>query len=198
MAKPGRTFINLYKRGTMEFQAMRDKDIKFIEETMKFMEGQKIAADVVWHEPSEAKEVAANLCLKGDSVLKTLIFIKSDGSPVLVVLPSERKVSEKKLSALVGSATRLAKAKEVKSITGREVSGLSPFAVRTMTRTATTTTMMVTPAIGSVIVDESVKGKQAILAPAGPCASVKMGTADFFRLLGGETVKVGDVCTKRP
>lgn len=160
---------------------MRDKDIKFIEETMKFMEGRKVSADVVWHEPSEAKEVAANLCVKGDSVLKALIFIKSDGSPVLVVSPSDRRVCEKKLSALVGTTARLAKAKEVKSLTGREVSSLSPLGA--------------CQAISSIVVDESIKGKSLLVAPAGPCASVKIKTEDFFRIFDG--AKVADVCAKK-
>lgn len=161
---------------------MRDKDIKFIEETMKFIESQKIAADVVWHEPSEAKTVAANLCVKADSVLKALIFIKSDGSPVLVVSPSDRKVCEKKLSAVVGVGARLAKAKEVKSLTGREVSSLSPFGAG--------------PGINNIIVDESVKGKPSLIAPAGPCASVKVSPTDFFKIVGNGA-KVADVCAKK-
>lgn len=162
---------------------MRDKDIKFIEETMKFIEGRKVSADVVWHEPSEAKTVAANLCVKADSVLKALIFIKSDGSPVMVVSPSDRKVCEKKLSAIVGAGARLAKAKEVKTLTGREVSSLSPFGAG--------------PAIGSIVVDESVKCKSALIAPAGPCASVKVSPADFFKIVGSDA-KVADICAKRP
>ncbi len=164
---------------------MRDKDIKFIEETMKFMEGRKIAADLVWHEPSEAKTVAANLCVKADSVLKALIFIKSDGSPVMVVSPSDRKVCEKKLSAIVGAGARLAKAKEVKSLTGREVSGLSPFGAAGPGM------------ISDIIVDESVKCKSALIAPAGPCASVKVSPADFFKIVGSDA-KVADVCAKKP
>ncbi len=163
---------------------MRDKDIKFIEETMKFMEGRKISADVVWHEPSEAKEVAANLCVKGDSVLKALIFIKADGSPVLVVSPSDRKVCEKKLSAIVGCGARLAKAKEVKSFTGRDVGSLSPLGAGH-------------DAIGSIVVDESVRGKPLLIAPAGPCASVKIKTDDFFRIVG-DGARVADICAKRP
>ncbi len=161
---------------------MRDKDVKLIEETMKFIESRKVSAvDVVWHEPSEAREVASNLGIKADGVLKTLTFLKSDGSPVLVVVPSDRKACEKKLSAAVGGAVRLAKAREVKTVTGREVSGLSPFGL----------------GIDTIVVDEALSAKPALLAQAGPCATIKMSAADFFKVIGEEAIKVTDVCQSK-
>lgn len=178
-AKTGLTFIKLYNMGNLEFRTMRAKDTKLIEETMKLIEEHKIAADVVWHEPSEAKEVASNLGMKADGVLKTLTFIKSDGSPVLVMVPSDRKACEKKLSAVVGGAVRLAKAREVRTITGREVGDLSPFGL----------------GIDAIVVDETLGAKSALLVQAGPCATIKMSPADFFRVIG--EARVTDVCQSK-
>lgn len=159
---------------------MREKDVKLIDEAMKLLERHRILADVVWHEPSEAKEVASNLGITAGSVLKTLTFVKADGSPVLVVMPSDRKACEKKLSALVGEEVRLAKAKEVKALTGREVGSLSPFGL----------------GIDTIVVDESLSAKPALLAQAGPCASIKMSPGDFFKVIG-EAIKVTDVCQSK-
>lgn len=75
-----------------------------------------------------AQEAADGLGVQLGQIAKSVIFKrKSDGVPVLVVASGDRRVDEKKVSALVGKIGR-ADADFVKASTGFTIGGVSPVA----------------------------------------------------------------------
>lgn len=69
-------------------------------------------------------------------VLKTLMA-KVDGKPVCVIVPSDRKVSMKKLAAAFGGkSAEMMKPAEAERISGYTVGGISPFGQRREVPTA--------------------------------------------------------------
>jgi Cys-tRNA(Pro)/Cys-tRNA(Cys) deacylase len=62
-----------------------------------------------------------------ERVLKTLMALV-DGEPVVVIVPSDREVSMKRLAAaLGGKAAQMMKTAEAERISGYKVGGISPF-----------------------------------------------------------------------
>ena len=62
-----------------------------------------------------------------ERIIKSLVFICDDGSPVLAVVSGDKKVDEKKLAAACSvRRVRWATASEVKEITGYEVGAVPP------------------------------------------------------------------------
>ena len=75
-----------------------------------------------------AQEAADGLGVQLGQIAKSVIFKrKEDGAPVLVVTSGDRRVDEKKVSALVGKVGR-ADADFVKAQTGFTIGGVSPVA----------------------------------------------------------------------
>lgn len=75
-----------------------------------------------------AQEAADGLGVQLGQIAKSVIFKrKSDGAAVLVVASGDRRVDEKKVSALVGKIGR-ADADFVKASTGFTIGGVSPVA----------------------------------------------------------------------
>ena len=147
---------------------MREKEKKAVEKLMEILEREKISADIIWHEEfgRESKEAAVFVKVTPDRILKTLTFIRDDGKPVLVVITGDRKVDEKKLANFLGSKARLAKASEVREVTGYEVGGVPPFGADIET-----------------VFDLEVLKKDVVLAPAGsPFAGMKIKPEDMLKL----------------
>ncbi|MBS7624873.1 MAG: YbaK/EbsC family protein [Candidatus Bathyarchaeia archaeon] len=62
-----------------------------------------------------------------DRIIKSILFICDDGSPVLAIVPGDRRVDEKKLAMVCGARrVRRATAGEVKEFTGYEVGAVPP------------------------------------------------------------------------
>ena len=75
-----------------------------------------------------AQEAADGLGVQLGQIAKSVIFKrKQDGVAVLVVTSGDRRVDEKKVSALVGKVGR-ADADFVKALTGFSIGGVSPVA----------------------------------------------------------------------
>lgn len=73
-----------------------------------------------------AQQAADALGIVVGQIAKSIIFRrKSDGAAVLVITSGDRRVDEKKVSALVGAIGR-ADADFVKSVTGFTIGGVSP------------------------------------------------------------------------
>ena len=72
-------------------------------------------------------QAAAALGVEPHRMLKTLMA-EVDGTPVCVVVPSDREVSMKKLaSAFGGKAAKMMRPPDAERLTGYHVGGISPF-----------------------------------------------------------------------
>lgn len=76
----------------------------------------------------ETVEKASQLCgAKPSEIIKTLIVI-ADGEPVAVIVPGDRRLSYRKLSAVLKARSiRMARPDEVERYTGFEVGAVSPL-----------------------------------------------------------------------
>ena len=79
--------------------------------------------------PKSAQDVERLYGCPLNHVLKTLLFISNE-EPILVVVPGDKRVDKNKLSNLVDGKLRIANPDEVKSITGYNVGGVSPFGIK--------------------------------------------------------------------
>jgi Cys-tRNA(Pro)/Cys-tRNA(Cys) deacylase len=73
-------------------------------------------------------QAAAALGVEPRRMLKTLMA-EVDGRPIVVIVPSDREVSMKKLAmALHGKTARMMRPPDAERLTGYHVGGISPFA----------------------------------------------------------------------
>ncbi|MBS7648392.1 YbaK/EbsC family protein [Candidatus Bathyarchaeota archaeon] len=71
-----------------------------------------------------------------ERIIKSLLFICHDGSPVLAIVTGDRKVDERRLATICGTKrVRRATAYEVKQFTGYEVGAVPPVCHRIKLRT---------------------------------------------------------------
>jgi len=105
-------------------------DDKYLE---KFLEENKINAKILRFEKSVmSSEEAMNLV--GDKVVKTILLI-CDGQPIICILRGKDRIDFEKIKNLGFKEVRLAKAREVKEITGYDIGALPPFAHKQKLRT---------------------------------------------------------------
>lgn len=76
----------------------------------------------------ETVERASQLCgAKPSEIIKTLLLI-ADDKPVVAILPGDRRLNYRKLSAVIGvKSIRMAKPDEVERYTGFEIGAVSPL-----------------------------------------------------------------------
>jgi len=98
-------------------------DDKYLE---KFLEENKINAKILRFEKSVMSSEDA-MKLVGDNVVKTILLI-CDNQPIICILRGKDKIDFEKIKNLGFKEVRLAKAKEVKEITGYDIGALPPFA----------------------------------------------------------------------
>ena len=117
------------------------------------------------YDPSADKiglQAAAALGEAPQRVLKTLIAVV-DGTPVCVVLPSDREVSMKKLAAaLGGKSAEMMKPAEAERISGYRIGGVSPFGQMRRLRCAIEEQALLEP---YVFINAGQRGLQVRLAP---------------------------------
>lgn len=95
-------------------------------------------------------------------VLKTLMA-EVDGTPICVVVPSDREVSMKKLAAAFrGKTAKMMRAADAERLTGYHVGGISPFAQKKRVPIAIEETAMTE---SSVFLNGGQRGLQIELEP---------------------------------
>ena len=89
-----------------------------------FIETNKVKAEIIncAREVQSAKDVMDLLKVPPEKIAKTVLFIDSNTNPVLIIQSGNKRVSEKKVCALLNVASmRLASAGETLEITGYEI-----------------------------------------------------------------------------
>ncbi len=69
---------------------------------------------------------AKQLGVSPEKIIKTLVVISERSEPFIAIVPGDRKLDLGKLSVIIGSRVRMAKAREVEKITGYSVGALPP------------------------------------------------------------------------
>ncbi|MEM1664713.1 MAG: aminoacyl-tRNA deacylase [Zestosphaera sp.] len=87
----------------------------------------------VWHhfyefsEHTMTVEVAAKqLGVGPEKIIKTLVVVSEKNEPFIAIIPGNKKLDLNRLSIIIGSRVRMAKAREVEKITGYAVGALPP------------------------------------------------------------------------
>jgi Cys-tRNA(Pro) deacylase len=118
-----------------------------------------------------------NLGVDPGRIVKSVVFIDDSGSPVVVLVQGNRRVSEVKLARLLGAKwVRIAKPEEAKRHTGYEVGALPPVGLPEGVR---------------VVIDEQVMGLERVYGGGGDVnALLEISPQDIQRLTSG---LVGDI-----
>ena len=102
------------------------------------------------------------------AIVNSLLFL-ADGEPVLVLASGDRRVSTDKVAAMVGAEqVGMARASEVKEITGFAIGGVPPVAHQ---------------GVGDVLMDEGLRRFQTVYAAAG-------SPFDIFPIAPGELERI--------
>lgn len=108
-------------------------------------------------------------------IAKSIVFTK-DGEGVLVIASGDNRVSEHKVSALLGSRIRRAGADEVRRLTGYPIGGVAPVAHATRLR---------------ILIDRDLLDHSEIWAAAGtPNAVFRTTPPELVRISGGAPADV--------
>ncbi|MCD6371386.1 MAG: YbaK/EbsC family protein [Candidatus Aenigmarchaeota archaeon] len=98
-----------------------------IEDLRKFMDENKIDGEILTFDKPAMKAEDAERIAGKLPVVKTILLI-TDKGPVLCILEGRKKIDFEKVKNIMKCKTvRLAKAKEVKEITGYDIGALPPF-----------------------------------------------------------------------
>jgi Cys-tRNA(Pro)/Cys-tRNA(Cys) deacylase len=99
---------------------------------MRMLEARKIPFETYTFDPDihSAEGVAEVLGLPTHQVYKTLVVVRQQGKPLLVMVASDRELDLKQLAHAVGEKKlRMASYKEAESLTGLQVGGISALAL---------------------------------------------------------------------
>lgn len=108
--------------------AKKDKKLN----AMRVLEQHSIPYEVFEFSPDihSAEGVAETLGLPPASVFKTLVTLKSDGKPVLAIIPGPAALDLKALAGVVGEKKMvMAPHADAERLTGLKVGGISPLAL---------------------------------------------------------------------
>ena len=101
--------------------------MKGIEDLKKFLQENELEGYIVEFDKPVMRSEDARKLTKG-KVVKSILLI-SDKGPILCILEGEKKIDFEKVKGIIrANNIRLAKAKEVREITGYDIGSLPPFA----------------------------------------------------------------------
>jgi prolyl-tRNA editing enzyme YbaK/EbsC (Cys-tRNA(Pro) deacylase) len=146
------------------------EDRERVERTRRIIEEAKLDAKILWHDVRGATtaDAFASLGVAASDIAKSILFIAKDSSPHMVIILGDRRVDDRKLKSLVGSAVRIARPDEVLRHTGTEVGGVSPLGCDSVPK----------------YVDSSLLGKEWVHASAGSCyATLLIRTKELITFL---------------
>ena len=103
-------------------------------------------------ETATAADAARAVGAEASDIVKSLVVL-CDGRPVLALVPGDRRGDLAKIARAAGANdARIARAEEVRSITGFEPGAVAPFPL---------------PNVGRVVIDRSLLSKRAVWIGAG-------------------------------
>ena len=94
-----------------------------------------------------AQEAAAALGTSVAAIVKSLLFLTDDGSPVLVLASGPNRVDAGLVAAVLGESVQIADAKTVKKVTGYSIGGVPPLGHPTRLRTVLDETLLDLPVV---------------------------------------------------
>lgn len=147
-----------------------------VEDVEQFLANYDIAVRTVPTDTSTALSAAETLGTEVAAIVKSLLFIQ-DATPILALVSGIRTVNVHRLAALVGAeSVRLARPREVRSLTGYAVGGVPPVAHRQPMR---------------VVMDRHLMEFPLVYAAAGSTVAIfEIRPHDLSRISGAE---VGDI-----
>ena len=154
-----------------EKKEIKKEDKKRVTNTEKIIKEQNLDAKVIWHDVKGATSADARASLGVDmsDIAKSIVFIKKDGSPVMVIILGHKHVDDKKLKALVGQKVRIAKPDQVLEHTGFEVGGVTPIGCKEI----------------PIYIDKSILSKPYVHTSAGcSYATLYIKTEDLINFAG--------------
>jgi len=146
---------------------------------MRMLEARKIPFEAYTFDPDihSADGVAEALGLPTHQVYKTLVVVRQQGKPLLVLVAGDRELDLKRLARAVGEKKlRMAPYKEAESLTGLQVGGIS--ALELINRSF------------DVYIDRAAKRLSHILVSAG-CRGInlKLNVEDLIRITSARVVE---------
>ncbi len=158
-----------------QFLDFIEDDLDNVRRVIDGVEENGIDADFMVHAKAETvQESADNTDVEKSEIVKTLVFIADE--PVAVLCPGDMRVSEQKLSGIVGSEVRMADPGEVREATGYHVGGVSPFDLDI-----------------PVYMEESILHQERVKPAAGSrVVGITLTPADLRDITDAEVVEVGE------
>lgn len=156
-----------------------ERNESLIKDAKAIIEKENLEAEIIWHEKRGAStsEAQKSLGVTAADIAKSLVFVKKDGSPVMVIIMGDRRVDTKKLKNIVESKVRIAKPDEVLRFTDHPVGGVTPLGCKEIEK----------------LVDKSVLKKKLVFSSAGsPYASLKISVEELLKTTEGKVVDVSE------
>ncbi len=100
--------------------------------SMRYLESQGIAFETLTYDASihDATEAAAAMGMPPEQVYKTLVVLRTNGKPVLVMVAATRQLDLKKFAAAIGDKkTNMAPHTDAEKLTGLKVGGIGALAL---------------------------------------------------------------------
>jgi len=146
---------------------------------MRMLEARKIPFETYTFDPGihSADGVAKALGLPAHQVYKTLVVVRPQGKPLLVLVAGDRELDLKKLARAVGEKKlSMASYKEAEALTGLQVGGISALAL--INRGF------------DVYIDRAATKLSHILVSAG-CRGInlKLNVEDLIRITGARVIE---------
>jgi Cys-tRNA(Pro)/Cys-tRNA(Cys) deacylase len=148
---------------------------------MRMLEARGVPYETYTFSPEthSADGVAQAVGLPASQVYKTLVVVRKQGKPLLVMIAGDRELDLKRLARAVGERKlRMASYKEAESLTGLEVGGISALALLNQGF--------------DVYIDRAATRLKRVLVSAG-CRGINLGIAveDLIRVTGAKVVACG-------
>ena len=149
----------------------------------RFLRNNGVDFEILWHRKSDGRtssEAARAWGTTLDKVIKSLVLLDRRGEALMVLVQGDRRLDLNRTELLANrSGLRLAHQDEVLQLTGYNVGGIPPIALRKKMQ---------------VVVDEGVLRHDWIFGSAGsPYAGLKMRPMDLVRL---NNAVVGEIVEK--
>lgn len=149
-------------------------------QAMRVLEGQGIDYSVLSYDKRErdAEIIAKQIGISPEEVFKTLVVLRTEGKPMLVMVPADHQLSLKDLARQLGEKkVKMASHAEAERLTGLQVGGISALAL--LNRGFT------------IILDDSALGFDRIVLSAGQRGlQIRLGVEELLEITGATILEV--------
>lgn len=146
--------------------------------SMRVLESNKVTYEAREYEPNihDAVEAAAAMGVPADQVYKTLVVERTNGKPVLVMIPADHQLDLKKFAVAIGEKKiGMAAHADAEKLTGLKVGGIGALAL--------------VHKHWDVYLDQSAKAHEQICVSAGQRGiNLQVPVADLVRVLSARWV----------